>query len=215
VEVSANTIKNFKSFLKLKEDLGQLKAESETKLSLALEKRKEVQTHLNQVTQCLKLILHEVNQQEEKNNVLICEMVSQLKEVKHVLDVKSSSTQGKEEDPLLSQLLSLINESKPEMRKNLESLKEKMKKSLRTYETKLADAVAMAKSVQFQKKSKISVRLTDANKQTIPTWGLLESGFDTYWPNDTSLTPTKRDFLLLSHIVFSIQKRGSKIGYKK
>jgi hypothetical protein len=40
----------------------------------------------------------------------------------------------------------------------------------------------------------------------------LEKGFTTYWPSDTSLSPTKRDFLLLSHIVFSIHKRGAKLN---
>ncbi|EFX82229.1 hypothetical protein DAPPUDRAFT_241450 [Daphnia pulex] len=217
VEVSANTIKNFESFMKLKEDLKNLMAEGETKLSLAIEKRKEVQAHLHQVSQCLKLVLHEVNQQEEQNNTLLCEMISQLEPSNKVSDEKpiSPSTEVKEEDPHLSQLVSLINESKPEKRKNLEVLKEKMKKSLQLCESKLADAVALAKAVQFQKKCKISVRLADSKKQPIPTWGLLESGFDTYWPYDNSLTPTKRDFLLLSHIVFSIQKRGMKIRSKK
>ena len=219
MEVSDNTIKNFESFVKLKKDVEQLKTESKTKLKLAIEKRKQVQAHLNQVSQCLKLVLHEVNQQEEQNNMHISEMVSQLETLKSgALDVKPispSRTAEKEEDPLLSQLLSLIKESKPDMRKSLESLEEKMKKSLQNLESKLTDAVAISKSIEFQKKSKISVRLTDARRQAIPTWGLLESGFDTYWPNDNSLTPTKRDFLLLSHIVFSIQKRGSKIRSKK
>jgi hypothetical protein len=218
VEVSANTIKNFESFMKLKEDLKNLMAEGETKLSLAIEKRKEVQAHLHQVSQCLKLVLHEVNQQEEQNNTLLCEMISQLEPSNKVSDEKTispASTEVNEEDPHLSQLVSLINESKPEKRKSLEVLKEKMKKSLQLCESKLADAVSLAKAVQFQKKCKISVRLADSKKQPIPTWGLLESGFDTYWPYDNSLTPTKRDFLLLSHIVFSIQKRGMKIRSKK
>jgi hypothetical protein len=42
---------------------------------------------------------------------------------------------------------------------------------------------------------------------------MFENGFNTYWPNDISLTPTKRDFLLLSHIVCSIQKRD--MGHNK
>lgn len=42
----------------------------------------------------------------------------------------------------------------------------------------------------------------------IPTWGLLDGGFNINWPKDVPLTPTRRDFLLLSHVISSIQKRN-------
>lgn len=187
-----------------------MRDQGQTKLALAIEKRKEVQTHLNQLSQCLKLVLHEVNQQEEQNNILLVEMISELEASSPCLHQPLDPEIPQEEDPLLSELISLVDDSNPE--DSLDILKEKMKKSLLSCESKLADAVAVAKTLQYQKKSTISVWLTDPRNQSIPTFDWLEKGFTTYWPSDTNLTPTKRDFLLLSHIVFSIQKRGKKLN---
>jgi small nuclear ribonucleoprotein (snRNP)-like protein len=76
--VTGNTIKNFESLLKLRDELKKMRDQGQTKLALAIEKRKEVQAHLNQVSQCLNLVLHEVNQQEEENNIILVEMISLL-----------------------------------------------------------------------------------------------------------------------------------------
>ncbi|KAI9563447.1 hypothetical protein GHT06_010910 [Daphnia sinensis] len=214
IDVTANTIKNFESLLNLRDDLKKMRDQGQTKLALAIEKRKEIQTHFQQLSESLQLVLHEVSVQEEQNNILLVEMISQLEANSPHLQshlLSSGMIPGQDnQDPLLSELMSVVDGSKPE--DSFEILKEKMKKTLQCYESKLAEAVAMAKSITYQKKSKIAVWLTDSNGQAIPTWDLLESGFNTYWPNDTSLSPTKRDFLLLSHIVFSIQKRGQKIN---
>ncbi|KAK4026478.1 hypothetical protein OUZ56_015474 [Daphnia magna] len=214
IDVTANTIKNFESLLNLRDDLKKMRDQGQTKLALAIEKRKEIQTHFQQLSQSLKLVLHEVTVQEDQNNLLLVEMISQLEANSPQLRSRLSSSEmitgQDDQDPILSELMSVVDGSKPE--DSFEILKEKMKKTLQSYESKLAEAVAMAKSIMYQKKSIISVWLTDSNNQAIPTWDLLESGFNTYWPNDTCLSPTKRDFLLLSHIVFSIQKRGQKIN---
>lgn len=214
IDVTANTIKNFESLLNLRDDLKKMRDQGQTKLALAIEKRKEIQTHFQQLSQSLKLVLHEVTVQEDQNNLLLVEMISQLEANSPQLRSRLSSSEmitgQDDQDPILSELMSVVDGSKPE--DSFEILKEKMKKTLQSYESKLAEAVAMAKSITYQKKSIISVWLTDSNNQAIPTWDLLESGFNTYWPNDTCLSPTKRDFLLLSHIVFSIQKRGQKIN---
>jgi small nuclear ribonucleoprotein (snRNP)-like protein len=78
IDVTGNTIKNFESLLKLRDELKKMRDQGQTKLALAIEKRKEVQAHLNQVSQCLNLVLHEVNQQEEENNIILVEMISLL-----------------------------------------------------------------------------------------------------------------------------------------
>jgi hypothetical protein len=208
--MTANTIQNLESLLKLRDELKKMRDQGQTKLALAIEKRKEVQKHLHQISQCLNLVLHEVTQQEEKNNILLVEMISLLEASSLRLHppLNPEISGGQDQDPLLSELISLVDGSNPE--DSFSTLKEKMKNSLQSCEGKLADAVAAAKTIQNQKKSRISVWLTDPHNQEIPTWDLLENGFNTFWPNETSLTPTKRDFLLLSHIVFSIQKRGVK-----
>ncbi|XP_046448000.1 uncharacterized protein LOC124196810 [Daphnia pulex] len=210
IDVTAKTIKNFESLLKLRDDIKKMRDQGQTKLALAIEKRKEVQTHLDQLSQCLKLVLHEVNLQEETNNILLVEMISELEASSPCLHQPLNPEIPQDEDPLLSELISLVDDSNPQ--DSFDTLKEKMKKSLLSCESKLADAVAVAKTLQYQKKSKISVWLTDPRNQTIPTFDWLEKGFTTYWPSDTNLSPTKRDFLLLSHIVFSIQKRGAKLN---
>jgi cell fate (sporulation/competence/biofilm development) regulator YlbF (YheA/YmcA/DUF963 family) len=210
IDVTAKTIKNFESLLKLRDDIKKMRDQGQTKLALAIEKRKEVQTHLDQLSQCLKLVLHEVNLQEETNNILLVEMISELEASSPCLHQPLNPEIPQDEDPLLSELISLVDDSNPQ--DSFDTLKEKMKKSLLSCERKLADAVTVVKSLQYQKNSKISVWLTDPRNQSIPTFDWLEKGFTTYWPSDTSLSPTKRDFLLLSHIVFSIHKRGAKLN---
>ncbi len=210
IDVTTNTIKNFESLLKLRENIKKMRDEGQTKLALAIEKRKEIQAHLTQVSLSLTMALNEVKKQEEINNLRLVEMVSQLEgSSPHLRPVSKNQTEG-QEDPFLMELISLVDDAKPE--DSIETLKEKMSKSVQSCERKLSLATDMAKELKDQKKSRISVRVTDDKNKSVPTWELLESGFNTYWPGDTSLTPTKRDFLLLSHIVFSIQKRGMNIN---
>ncbi|XP_057376808.1 uncharacterized protein LOC130698043 [Daphnia carinata] len=214
IDASATTIKNFESLLNLRDDLKKMRDQGQTKLALAIEKRREIQTHFQQLSQSLKLVLHEVTVQEEQNDLCLVEMISELEANSPQLKSRPLSSEmisgEDDQDPILSEIMSVVNGSKPE--DSFEILREKMKKTLHLYESKLAESVALSKSITYQRKSNISVWLTDSKDQVIPTWDLLETGFNTYWPNDTSLSPTKRDFLLLSHIVFSIQKRGQKMN---
>jgi hypothetical protein len=68
-------------------------------------------------------------------------------------------------------LISLVDDSNPE--DSFDTLKEKMKKSLQLNESKLVDAFAVAKTIQHQKKCRISEWLPDPKNQIIPTWELL------------------------------------------
>ena len=213
IDVTTSTIKNFESLLKLREDMKRIKDEGQTKLALAIEKRKEIQGHLKQVSQSLKVALGEVKQQEEINNLRLVEMISQLEGSNpHLKPHQVTAAEG-QEDPFLTELVSLVDDSNPD--DSIDTLKEKMANSIQSIERKLSLANEMATELTRQKKSRISVRVVDSKNQTIPTWELLESGFNTYWPGEISLTPTKRDFLLLSHIVYSIKKRGSNVGHQK
>lgn len=206
IDVTANTVKNFESLLKLRDDIKKMREQGQTNLAMAISKRKEVQAHLTQLSLSLNMALNEVNQLEDQNNMQLMEMVSQLEASSSHLKSSLLSTSRGQEDPLLSELISLVDDSQPE--DSLDTLKEKMKKSIQSSEFKLGAANALMSKLMYQKKCRISVRVADSKNQPVPTWDLMENGFNTYWPGETSLTPTKRDFLLLSHIVFSIQKRG-------
>lgn len=185
-----------------------MKEQGQNNLALAIEKRKEIQAYLTQLSLSLNMALAEVNQQEDENNTQLMEMVSLLESSSSHLNsiVPAQKISRGHEDPLLSELISFVDDSKPE--DSLETLKEKMKKSIKVSEQRLATATAMASKLQNQKKSKISIRVTDSKNNPVPMWDLLTSGFNIYWAGETSLTPTRRDFMLLSYIVFSIQKRG-------
>ena len=196
VDVTSSTIKNFESLLKFRDDIKKKKEEEQTKLVLAIEKRQEIQDHLAQVSESLKMALDEVKQQEEVNNAHLVEMISQLE--RSISNPHQVAAEG-QDDPFLMELVSLNNFDP-------DKLGEKVAKSMQAMERKLAVATEMA-TILTEQKSRILVRVVDSKNQT---GHMLECGFNCYGPDETRLSPIKRDFLLLFHIVYSIKNRGSK-----
>ena len=203
IDVSS-MVKNFESLLKFKDDVKKMREEGQTKLAMAIEKRKEIQVYLTQVSQLLKMALSEVNQQEEINSVRLVEMTSLLEGSNPHL--KTAEDQW---NSFLTELLSIMTDiSNPD--DSVDTLGEKMANSFQSIERQLTVATEMVAELENLKRSQLSVLVGDSKNQMTPTLELLENGFNTYWSRETSsLSPIKRDFLLLSHIIYSIKKRGS------
>lgn len=170
---------------------------------MAIQKRKQIQSHLCQVSKSLEMALNDVKQQQDNNNLLLVEMASLMDSS---ANLNPPIKRNPATDPLLDELIQLVDGSDPD--DSLETLREKMAKSIDSGRKRLAAAESAAKKLIRQRKTRIAVRLTDEKNHPVAAWGLMEQGFNTHWPEETSLTPTKRDFLILSHTVFSIQQRG-------
>lgn len=207
IDVTADTVKNFESLLKLRDDIKNMRDQSQTNLALAIEKRKQVQIYFEELSLSLQMALDEVNLKQDHNNVQLVEMISQLEAGgSHLQSVSlHSSSDSRHEDPVLAELISLVDDANPE--DSLETLKEKMKKSVQSSEEKLTNATKTATEILDQRKSKIVVHLIDADNRSIPISALFESGFNIDWPEKTSLTTVKRDLIILSHILHSNRNR--------
>ena len=181
----------------LKSDLMKLKELSQSKLAQAIDKTKEVQCHLDLVLKSLKMSERDVKEMYDHNSALLSEMTA-------MMEAKKASPPPQSVG--MAELLALVEDSKAD--DSHDTLRRKMQTSVDKCDEKLARASQKVVDLQKQKKTRIAVRLYDEKNQVIPTWGLLDGGFNICWPRDAPLTPTRRDFLLLSHVVASIQKRN-------
>lgn len=78
IDMSAVSLKNFEALLTLRNDLKKKVEEGQTKLAEAIEKRREVQNYLSQVSKALKMLTAEVDGLKEDNNIFLAELVSLL-----------------------------------------------------------------------------------------------------------------------------------------
>ena len=195
IDMSTVSLKNFESLLTLRHDLHQKIEEGQTKLAEAIEKRREVQDYLSQVSKALKLFSSEVDGLEEENNLLLTELVSLLE------------GPTDENEPCLSELVTLLEDCSGD--DTIESLREKLSSEYRPkYEDKLTLTNARAAELEEQKKTKILVSLLDEANNPF----LVMEGFKTDWPVNESMTSDQRNLLLLSHVIFSINNKHSLKG---
>ena len=205
--------KNVDVLLKLKEELLKIRDGGINKLALAIEKRKEVQEHMALVIEAINVAGEEAKKFQDENNMSLAEMVSVLEENKPTVSFTKPavSQNGQRRDLVLSELMSLVEDSTND--DSVETLKEKMKKSVETYEQQLDEATAVASEFELRQKIKITVRLYDEKDCFIPSHSILENGFRSI---DSSFNgPLGRlDSKLLSHAVFFLLQR-QKISLKK
>ena len=189
IDMSSVSLKNFEALLTLRNDLRKKLEEGQNKLAEAIEKRREVQGYLSQVSKALKLFTTEVDCLEEENNLLLVELISLLEA-------------GTNQDATgLSQLVPLFDDCNSQ--DPLKTLREKLNLKYRPqYEDKLILAANRSAELEKQKNTKITVSLLE--ETNISLLDSLKEGFTTDWPLDTPLTSAQRDLLLLSHIIFTI-----------
>ena len=200
IDMSSVSLKNFEALLSLRNDLERKVKESQTRLVEAINKRREVQDYLTQLSKALKLFTTEVDCLEEENNLLLAELISLLEGHKS----SSSSGQGREE-PCLSELVSLFDDCSSQ--DTIETLREKLDKKYKPqYEEKLTLTADRFTELKKQKKTRITISLLDETNNLIPTCKLFRDGFSLDHPGSASMT-TKIDLLLLSHIAHSINTR--------
>lgn len=206
VHVTASTMKNLEAFLSLKEELESLKTKGADKLALAIQKRKEIEEHLNLLIKSVTATLEGIQDLQDENNLLMTELVSMLEG--STLSAGSSSEDSK--DFFLSELSSIIGDANPN--DTVETLKLKLNKSTELCEQSIRVASAAASNYERCKKMRITVNLFDEENRRLPTCPFFEDGFRLMNTNGAdSLAnvgqPVRQDLLLLSHVVFSLLRK--------
>ena len=94
-------------------------------------------------------------------------------------------------------------------KESIEILRNKLRTKCRElHSDKLKSAAVVAEEIGKQKKIKTVVRLLGEANKPIPCWKTLEDGFTVKW-EEQSMTPLKRDFVLLSHLSHAVNKRNN------
>ncbi len=207
--MTADSIRNLEGLLKSKEELIKMKETGLKKLTLAIEERKQIQEQLALILKSIRHSEEEIMKLQDENNVQMIEMVS-------LLERSGSNAGGAQDVPakkemFFSQLMSIVEGSTAE--DTVDTLKQKMQKSIEMYEQKLSEASAIASEYEYRKKVKIAVHLFDENDMRIPTVPWLEEGFR-FQPLSPALKGSRlkgsqiqQDSLSVSHVVFSLLQR--------
>jgi hypothetical protein len=207
--MTADTIKNLESLLKLKEELLKMKDIGTNKLAMAIQERRKVQEQLALIKKSVQSSEEEVQKLQDDNNLRLAEWIS-------ILEGSGSKDGAQDGQPkkelFFSEMMSLVDGSTEE--DTTETLKEKMEKLIELYERNYCEATAIASEYELRKKLKIAVHLFDENDRRIPTVPWLEEGFR-FQPLCPALkgSQVRQDSQLLSHAVFSLLER-QKISLK-
>jgi hypothetical protein len=198
--MTADTIKNLESLLKLKEELLKMKDIGTNKLAMAIQERRKVQEQLALIKKSVQSSEEEVQKLQDDNNLRLAEWIS-------ILEGSGSKDGAQDGQPkkelFFSEMMSLVDGSTEE--DTTETLKEKMEKLIELYERNYCEATAIASEYELRKKLKIAVHLLDENDRRIPTVPWLEEGFRLQ-PLCPVLkgSQVRQNSLLLSHAVFSL-----------
>lgn len=202
--------KNIEDLVKLKEELLKMRDAGTNKLALAIQKRKEVEEHLELVIKSIRAAEEGAIKCHDENNFGLAELISVLetnaKLGSNTFTLDEKKNISSEKDFVLLELLSLVEGSTSE--DTAEVLTKKMTESIELYERKLTDATAVASNFELRQKTKVQVHLSDERYRPIPTCAWLEEGFR-FQPLDSSLSDAqvKQDSLLIYHAVFSALER--------
>jgi energy-converting hydrogenase A subunit M len=186
--------------LKLKDDLVKMRDAGFNKLALAIEKRKEVQEQVGLVMKCLKVAEEEVTKFQDENNLCLVEMISILE----ANATSGSSSTKPEKDLILSDLMSMVEGATSG--DTIETLKQKITKTVVIYEQKLKEATEIAENTNS--KTKIRVHLTDENGIPIPTCSELRFQPMAQGSNGPQVL---QDSILLSHTTVASLKRKTNL----
>ncbi|XP_046640762.1 uncharacterized protein LOC124326142 isoform X2 [Daphnia pulicaria] len=202
--------KNIEDLVKLKEELLKMRDAGTNKLALAIQKRKEIEEHLELVIKSIRAAEEEAIKCHDENNFGLAELISILETNarlgSNTFTLDKETNISSEKDFVLLELLSLVEGSTSE--DTAEVLTKKMTESIELYERKLTDATAVASKFELRQKTKVQVHLSDERHRPIQTCAWLEEGFR-FQPLDSSLSDAqvKQDSLLIYHAVFSALER--------
>ena len=170
------------STLKEAEDLQKLIKEIPLKKALAIQKRKQVQAHLNSLMQSLKQVEDGLKEQMVKNDLHLAGLMS--------LDENGHCGLPQDNKDL-----------------TVATAREMAAKIALQCEESLSDVTRIADYFDSHKRIRILLNLRNVENQAIPTFSLFEDGFYSNWSTTENLSTTDRNLMLLSHLVFSILKR--------
>lgn len=164
------------------EELQHLIKDLPLKKSLAIQKRKQFQSHLNLLLQSLKEVEDGVREQIIKNDLHLSGLLS--------LDEKIHTD--------------IFNENK-EITVGI--VKGSLSELVLKCEESLAGVAKTIDSLEAQKKIRIILNLKDSTNQIIPTFPLFEEGFYSNRSSQESLSTIDRNLLLISHLTFTVWNR--------
>jgi hypothetical protein len=200
--MTPDTIRNLEGLLKSKEELMKMKKTGMEKLTMAIEERKIVKKQLALILKSIRHSEEEIMKLQDENNSQMIEMVS-------VLERSRSKAVGVKDVPekkelFFSQLMSIVEGSTAE--DNVDTLKQKMKKSIELYDQKRRESMALSSEYKFRKKVKIGVLFFDENDRRIQTVPFLENGLRSQPLPSLTGSEIQQDSLLMSHAVFTLLK---------
>lgn len=170
------------STLKEAEDLQKLVKDIPVKKALAIQKRKQVQAHLNSLMQSLKQVEDGLKDQMVKNDL-------------HLAGLMSLDDMGYCGLPQENNELTVVT-----------AMETATKIALQCEES-LTDVNRIIDNFDAHKRIRILLNLKNAENQAIPTFSLFQDGFYSNWSTSENLSSTDRNLMVLSHLVFSILKR--------
>ena len=212
VNMTTGTVKNLEAFLSLKEELQAIKNVGTDKLAMAIQKRKEIQEHLDLLIKLLTASMDEIQEFQDENNLVMTEMISSLEGNAHGLHCSPVTEEDEKDskDFFLSELLSIVDDSNVD--DTAETLKEKLKKSVELCEQNLREAESTASEYELSKKMRIKVNIFDEEDRQIPTCSWFDDGFRLVKKDGSdglsnTGAPIRQDLMLISHVVFSLLRR--------
>ena len=205
LRLTSNTIKNVERLSCLRNEFKSMK----DRMTMAIEKRKEIQAHFQEVLDAVWSVQRDISIELEENDRQLADW-SNLLEKKCLADEPLPITAVTKDldEYFLSELVTFVGHSK--LDGTLETLKAKVEKTALDYTNKLNDITAKASEIEEQRKLRISVRMSDPshNESVMPIGDVLCDGFvtDGLAENPTLGLIEKATLLLLSHIVFMLHK---------
>lgn len=206
LNLTCSTIKNVERLVSLKNEFKSMK----DRLALAIEKRKEIRSHFNELLQAVKRVHDDIMLQVEENDLQLDDWTNLMEKnclAEQPLPLTAAALDL--DEYFLSELVTFVGHTRPNG--TLETLKKKVEETALDYASKLKEITTIAKEIEEQRKMRICVRLSDPNRNenVVPIGDILCDGFVTDdLGKDVKLGPIeKASLLLLSHIVFTLHKQ--------
>ncbi len=209
LNLTTSTIKNVERLVSLKNEFQSMK----DRLTLAIEKRKDIQSHFIELLDAIKSVERDIVADVKENDRQLADWSALLEKNCCMADDDEPLIPVTEvaidlDEYFLSELFTRVGHSRPDG--TLEALKRKVEATALDYAQKLDDITAKASEIEEQRKMRISVRMSDPsrNNNAVPIGDVLCDGFVTDGlAGDRTLGPIeKASLLILSHIVFTLHK---------
>lgn len=206
LNLAEDTVKNLDAFVDLRAEFQSEKTKEKIKLTVGLEMRKDIQMHLNKLSQSVEAAKQQVEELQQENDLCMAEIVSKLESLLQATEI--SDPQVKTTELFLSEVASRLDDSTPE--EMVAKLKVELNKSLEMCEQSLKKTTSLSYQYDRWKKMQIAIKIFDVDGRPFPISPLLDRGFQLLTKNgsdgisDIKNPIVRQDLILLSHVVSSL-----------